>query len=336
MKAVVVERCGEAVWREVPDPQQPGPYEALVRTTAFSICNATDLHIRNCVLMGATEDDCPFLLGHEAVGEVVAVGPNCRYLREGDQVLRPMLSLPGFGSYWGGMAEMGFVADRKAHAEDGSPAGPRVNKGHQVIPHEISPAHAVTLITLKEVLSYLRSIGLREGGRLLVTGHGPVGLSAVYLARNVIGAERIVVAGRRPEAAEQVGSFGAHEYIDLREFGWAMNAVNALGGTADAIYETTGVAAVNAACLEILAADGCLGPYAARTDDQRAESLPEDDRLGPAGTDESLSHDELVAATLDGRVDPECFITHRLAPEEIQRGFELIETREALKVVLEL
>ncbi|MGC9320352.1 MAG: alcohol dehydrogenase catalytic domain-containing protein, partial [Armatimonadota bacterium] len=209
MKAVVIEHCGEVAWREVPEPPEPGAYEALVRVTAFSICNATDRHLRDCQLFGVSEKDCPILLGHEAVGEVVDLGPHCRYLREGDQVLRPMLKLPGYESYWGAMAQFGLVSDRRSHIQDGSPPGPTVHVGHQVVPPQIEPAQAVTLITLKEVLSYLRSIGADEGCRLLVTGHGPVGLSAAYLAREVVGAERIVVAGRRPKEEEQVLSFGA-------------------------------------------------------------------------------------------------------------------------------
>lgn len=336
MKAVVVETCGEAVWREVSDPGEPGPYEALVRTTAFSLCNATDLHIRDCKLMGATEDDCPFLLGHESVGEVVAVGPNCRYLNEGDQVLRPGIALEGFGSYWGGMAEMGYVADRRAHEEDGSPPGPRVLSGHQVVPHEISPAHAVTLITLKEVLSYLRLIGLRRAGRLLVTGHGPVGLAAVYIARRVIGADRIVVAGRRPSAAGEVEDFGADAYIDTGQLDCWMRAVHALGSKADAVFETTGDRGITIGALSALGSTGVMGPYAARTTEQAQEPLPEDERIGPGGPDEGLSHEELVNATLDGRIDPERFISHRLTPDEVQRGFELIEARDALKIVFEL
>ncbi|MFW6437448.1 MAG: alcohol dehydrogenase catalytic domain-containing protein [Armatimonadota bacterium] len=336
MKAVVVERCGSAVWREVPDPPEPGPYEALVRTTAFGICNATDLHIRDCKLMGATEDDCPFLLGHEAVGEVVALGPNCRYLREGDQVLRPMLTLDGFGSYWGGMAEYGLVTDVLAHEEDGTPPGPRRHSGHQVVPRGIPPADAVVLITLKEVLSYLRLIGLERGGRLLVTGHGPVGLAAVYLARNVIAADRIVVAGRRPAATGEVEDFGADAYVDTRAEGWPQAAVNALGQPANAIYETTGDRGITVGALSALAPTGVLGPYAARTSEQTTEPLPEDPRFGPGGTDEGLSHEKLVDAALDGRIEPSRFISHRLTPREIQRGFELVEARDALKVVFEI
>ncbi len=336
MKAVVVERCGEAVWREVPDAPDPGPYEALVKTTAFSICNATDRHLRDCHLMGVTREDCPFLLGHEAVGEVVRLGSECRYLHEGDQVLRPTLRLEGFGSYWGGMAEFGMVTDIRAHQEDGSPEGPRSHSGHQVVPAQIGPAESVMLITLKEVLSYLRSLDVQEGSRLLVTGQGPVGLSAAYLARRIIGVGRTVVAGRRPETAAEVESFGANAYVDTRPAGWPETAMEALGGAADAVCETTGAAAINAGALEILAEDGVLGPYAARTREQKQEELPEDDRIGPDGTDEALSHEEIVSAALRGRIFPARFISHRLRPEEIARGFELIEERNAVKVVFEL
>ncbi len=337
MKAVVVESCGQATWREVGDPPEPGPYEALVRVTAFSICNATDLHIRDCQLFGVSAADCPLLLGHEAVGEVVATGPHCRYVREGHQILRPMLRLPGFSSYWGGMAEYGIVTDIRSHWQDGSPPGPQVRSGHQIVPRQISPTDAVVLITLKEVLSYLWSLDVHEGSRLLVTGHGPVGLAAAYLGKLAVGTDRVIIAGRRPEAERQVRQFMADGYVDTREDGWPRTAMDMLGGPADAVVETTGNAEVTAAALEALASEGILGPYAARTaDQQQAADLPDDRRIGPSGTDEGLSHDELVTATLRGQVAPDRFISHRLAPEEIARGFELIEAREALKIVFEL
>ena len=336
MKAVVVDRCGETVWREVPDVPGPGAYQAIARVRAFTICNSTDRHLRDCDYGGATQDDCPFVLGHESVGEVVAVGPKCRHLREGDLVFRPMAVVEGYGSFWGGFAEYGPVADRRAYEEDGSPAGgPRVLKGHQVVAPGISPAHAVVLITLKEVMTYLGNIGAGEGSRLLVTGHGPVGLAAADLGRRLLGCERIVVAGRRPEAEAQVLDFGADAWVDTREPDWAARAVELLGGPAGSIYETTGNPEVAAEALKALADDGVFGPYAARPASAVGE-MPTDPRMIGAGTDEGLSHDRICAATLDGTIEPECFITHRLAPERIAEGFDLIERRLALKVVFEV
>ncbi len=304
MKAVVVERCGEVVWRDVPDVPEPGPYQATVRVNAFAICNSTDKHLRDCRLMGATAETCPFLLGHEAAGEVVEVGSKCRYLKVGDQALRPMAEADGYGSYWGAFAEYGSVADRRAYEEDGSPdGGPRIHKGHQVVPPEIAPGAAVMLITLKEVLSYLDRTGADAGGRLLVMGHGPVGLAAAYLGRRVCGCERIVVAGRRPEAETQALEFGADAYVDLRKEGWTGHAAEALGGSVTSVYDTTGQPALVADALGILADDGVLGPYAARPSDAEG-AMPEDPRMIDAGTDESLSHDRIMEAVRSEAIDP--------------------------------
>jgi threonine dehydrogenase-like Zn-dependent dehydrogenase len=356
MKAVVVEQCGEVVWRDVPDVPAPGPYQAIVRVRAFAICNSTDKHLRDCKLMGATAETCPFLLGHEAAGEVVEVGSKCRYLKVGDQALRPMAEVDGYGSYWGGFAEFGPVADRRAYEEDVPPGasgatrrshggavekggppddGPRIHKGHQVVPPEIAPGAAVMLITLKEVLSYLDRIGANAGGRLLVMGHGPVGLAAAYLGRRVCGCERIVVAGRRPEAEAQALDFGADAYVDLRADDWPAHAAELLGGPATSVYDTTGQPALVSDALGILADDGVLGPYAARPSDAEG-TMPEDPRMIDAGTDEGLSHDRILEAVQSGAIDPSVFISHVLRPDQIAEGFDLIDRREAIKVLFEV
>src|SRR5260221_4849399 len=60
----------------------PGPGEALVRVLACGVCHP-DLHYRD----GGISDDLPFLLGHEAAGEVVAVGAGVAGLEVGTFVV---------------------------------------------------------------------------------------------------------------------------------------------------------------------------------------------------------------------------------------------------------
>ena len=79
---VVARKQGAPVSLETVIVPDPGPGEALVRVNACGVCH-TDLHYRE----GGISDDFPFLLGHEAAGEVVAVGPDVRGVREGAFVI---------------------------------------------------------------------------------------------------------------------------------------------------------------------------------------------------------------------------------------------------------
>src|SRR6476620_6731483 len=63
----------------VPDP---GPGEAVVAVQACGVCH-TDLHYRE----GGINDDFPFLLGHEAAGDVEAVGAGVGNVAPGDRVV---------------------------------------------------------------------------------------------------------------------------------------------------------------------------------------------------------------------------------------------------------
>lgn len=336
MKAVVVERCGEVTWREIPDVPAPGPYQAIVRITAFAICNSTDRHIRDCRFPGVTAASCPFLLGHESVGEVVETGSKCRFLKRGDQILRPSTTAEGYSGWWGAFAEYGLASDLRAYEADGSPEGVAgIYRAHQVVSPEIAPGAAVVLITLKEVLSYLDRIGVTAGDRLLVLGHGPVGLAAAHLGARLLGCERVVVGGRRPEAEAQILDFGADAWVDVRNEDWPAQAAELLGGFATGVCDTTGQPHLVEAALGVLAADGVLGPYAVRTSDAEG-SMPEDPRMIDAGTNERSAHDRIIAGVRSGAIDPSVFISHVLRPEQISEGFDLIDRREAVKVLFEV
>ena len=71
MKALVYEGPGRKSWSEVADPKIEDSGDVIVRVDATTICG-TDLHI----LKGDVPETTPGrILGHEAVGTIVEVGP---------------------------------------------------------------------------------------------------------------------------------------------------------------------------------------------------------------------------------------------------------------------
>ena len=82
VRAVVARTKGEPVTVETIEVPDPGPGEVLVSVQACGVCH-TDLHYRE----GAINDEFPFLLGHEASGNVEEVGDGVTDVAPGDFVI---------------------------------------------------------------------------------------------------------------------------------------------------------------------------------------------------------------------------------------------------------
>ncbi len=71
----------------VPDPQLVNPRDAIIRVTSTAICGS-DLHLYDHYIPTLKSGD---ILGHEFMGEVVAVGPGNRKLKIGQRVVMPFV-----------------------------------------------------------------------------------------------------------------------------------------------------------------------------------------------------------------------------------------------------
>lgn len=85
MKAVCWHGTKDMRVREVPDPKVINPRDAVIRVSSTAICGS-DLHFYNGYAMGMRAGD---VVGHEFMGEVVAVGSGVKNLREGERVVVP-------------------------------------------------------------------------------------------------------------------------------------------------------------------------------------------------------------------------------------------------------
>ena len=100
MRALLKEAAGPGLTlAEVAEPE-PGPKEVLVRVIKAAVCG-TDLHIYHWDEWARSVVEPPLVLGHEFVGEVVALGPGRDAapggrprLRRRAHHLRPVPQLP--------------------------------------------------------------------------------------------------------------------------------------------------------------------------------------------------------------------------------------------------
>ena len=84
MKASVLRGVGDVVLEERPVPTA-GPGEVLVRVGSVGVCGS-DVHYYEHGRIGDYTVDRPMVLGHEAGGEVAAVGPGVDSLVPGQRV----------------------------------------------------------------------------------------------------------------------------------------------------------------------------------------------------------------------------------------------------------
>lgn len=187
MKALQIEAPGRAVWKDVPLPK-PAAGEVLVKVLGVTTCPHWDMHMLGGQPMFAgmklEYPLKPGVPGHEAMGEVVAVGPGVKSLRQGHRVVAWQDT---------GQPRDGFYAQYNAFPE----------KSLLRIPSNLTPRQIASLelaMCVEVSFQQLAQIGGVKGRRIGIAGLGPAGLVAVQLAkahgaREVVGID--MVASRR-------------------------------------------------------------------------------------------------------------------------------------------
>jgi D-arabinose 1-dehydrogenase-like Zn-dependent alcohol dehydrogenase len=237
MKAVVVP-SQKAPW-EVRDAKRPeaGPGEVLVRVRACGICG-TDLWMAHGTL---SYRPFPLLLGHEGVGEVVAVGPGVTTRSIGDRVGMPMVQ-KGCGrcAYCREHHVNSFVLAVNCSAPtltgvnvDGAHAEyVAVDAGGTVLlPGGISYEFAApTLCAGYTVWAALRRAAPAAAARVAVVGIGGLGHLAIQYAK--AGGFHVTAVTRSEEKQSLARTLGADEVV-------ADGAALRAAGGADVLMHTS-------------------------------------------------------------------------------------------------
>jgi Zn-dependent alcohol dehydrogenase len=245
------------------DLAPPGPGELLVRVDAAGLCHS-DLS----VVDGNRPRPTPMVLGHEAAGTIVDVGPGGSDLAVGGRVVlvfvprcgacracaagRPALCEPAAaantaGELLRGGRRWGRLGGREVHHHLGVSAFAEhvvVDRGSAVeIPADL-PAETAALFgcaLLTGAGAVLSTAGVRPGESVAVFGLGGVGLAAV-MAAVVAGAEPIVAVDPVADKRALARTLGATAALDPTTAAEEIRELTA-GGVAHAV-EAVGSAAV--------------------------------------------------------------------------------------------
>lgn len=186
MKALVYRGPEKIGIEDVPMPQIINSDDAIVRVTTSTICG-TDIHIWHG---GMPEVEAPRIIGHEFVGEVVAVGPAVRNSKVGDKVAVSCVTQCGecFYCVRGIYSHCTTGSWIFGYMIDGCQAEyvrvPHANLGLFPIPEGLTEED---VLFVGDILSTgyfgAENAHIEPGDTVAVMGSGPVGMCAMATAR---------------------------------------------------------------------------------------------------------------------------------------------------------
>lgn len=335
MKAVMALQPGVLTLADLPCPV-PGQYEALVRLDACAICNSTDHKLATNEFFPGP---FPVILGHEAVGTVVEIGPGVRNFGPGDRVFRQRLadaSAPEGGrSCWGGFAEYGIVTD--AWAREGLPYGPEhLPHDQQKLLIDVEPGLASGMVTLMETLDCLLTCGVAPGTPLAIVGSGPVAQAFACLAK-LLGAGPVIAFARTQRAARRFADIAhADGYVltDSTAYPQDIRRILARGGFS-IVLEAVGSPDALDTAIALAGKAGQVNVYGVAPESSafRPDQLSRSN-VRMVGAVEGRTQSRLVRYIEAGDLRLADWVTHCLPFSDYQQGFDLVAGKRADKVAL--
>src|SRR5216117_1716555 len=238
---------------------EPRAHEVLVKWAANGVCHS-DYHVMN----GDVPHPLPVVLGHEAAGVVLSVGPFVESVKPGDHVCSSYIPSCGKCSYCiGGQPTMCALRDKPRwlmldgttrfrkngtslnhYLQVGGYATHSVLMEESVIPiRKDAPLDVVCLVScgvLAGAGPVFNRAKVPPGASVAVWGCGGVGLNTIQAAR-LVGAGKIIAVDVMPQKLAWAEEFGATHVVDASQED-PVARVHALagGGGVDFAFELVG------------------------------------------------------------------------------------------------
>ena len=364
IRAAVLEEFGKPLVVQDVDLADPGPGEVLVRLKACGVCH-TDMYTAS----GADPSGyAPTVLGHEGAGVVEAVGVGVTSVKPGDHVVTLFSPQCRECVHCQSPKTNLCLAIREQQNKGYLPDGTtRLSRGGEPIRHFMGTSTFAEATVMPEIalakvspeapleVAALFACGLttglgaamytakvEPGSTVVVFGAGMVGLGAVAGAR-LQNAERIVCVDMSEERLKLATHHGATH--TLKGGPEATDAILEMtdGFGADYTFECTGLVGVMRQAVEtarmgwgLCTVCGVAGK--GETLDIVPRYLITGRRVCGSSFGGAKGRDnvpQLVQRYLDGDIDAEAFVSHRITLDEVNEGFDLMHRQDGIRSVIQ-
>ncbi len=365
-RAAVAHKAGAPLTIETVDLDGPRAGEVLVEIRATGICH-TDEFTRS----GADPEGIfPAILGHEGAGVVVDVGPGVTSLKKGDHVIplytpecrqceyclsgktnlcQAIRVTQGQGVMPDGSSRFSIGGDKVFHY-----MGTSTFANHTVVPEialakirEDAPFDKVCYIgcgVTTGIGAVINTAKVEPGANVVVFGLGGIGLNVIQGAR-MAGANMIVGVDLNPSRKPLAEKFGMTHFVNPKEVEGDLvpYLVNLTKGGADYSFECIGNVDVMRQALEcchkgwgvsvIIGVAGAGQEIKTRPFQLVTGRVWKGTAFGGAKGRRDVP--KIVDWYMEGKINIDDLITHKLKLEDINKGFDLMHSGESIRSVVE-
>jgi D-xylulose reductase len=260
-RALVLERKHELTLRDIDLPQTLGPRDVRVRVATVGVCGS-DVHYYTHGKIGPFVVNAPMVLGHEASGTVIAVGPEVTGLAIGDRVcMEPGIPDPTsraskLGIYnvdpsvtfWATPPIHGCLTPEVVH-----PAAFTYR-----LPDNVSFAEGALVEPFAIGMQSALRARIKPGDVGMVTGCGPIGIM-VALAALAGGCSRVFISDLVDEKLAIAGGYPGIVPVNIRRENLTERIrAETAGWGADVVFEASGAPKVYETLFSLVCPGGAV------------------------------------------------------------------------------
>jgi S-(hydroxymethyl)glutathione dehydrogenase/alcohol dehydrogenase len=364
-RAAVAHEAGKPLTIEMVQLDGPKAGEVLVEVKATGICHTDAFTLSG----GDPEGLFPAILGHEGAGIVVDIGPGVTSIKKGDHVIP--LYTPECRQCESCLSRKTNLctAIRSTQGQGVMPDGTsRFSLGSQKVHHYMGCSTFSNFTVLPEIAvakiredapfdkvcyigcgvttgigAVINTAKVEAGAKVVVFGLGGIGLNVVQGAR-MVGAEMIVGVDLNPGRRELAETFGMTHFVNPKEVAGDLvpYLVDLTKGGADYSFECIGNTTTMRQALEcchrgwgvsvIIGVAGAGQEISTRPFQLVTGRIWKGTAFGGARGRTDVPR--IVDWYMDGKINIDDLITHKLALADINEGFELMHKGESIRSVV--